>query len=116
MSRIGLMALLVALLAAPSVAQGPAPATAPAGVGRLLLDTQKSVGPSGKVQALLAVTVLYVLLLTTLPLRQPFYLMSVYPLLVLMLETHKSRRVRLLKTAMLVTLVLLLILPILLIL
>ena len=60
MSRLGLIALLVALLAASSVAQSPAPTTAPAGVGQMLLDAQKSVGPSGTVQALLAVTVLAV--------------------------------------------------------
>jgi len=63
MTRLGLIALLVALLAASSVAEGPAPATAPAGdagIGRLLRSAQESVGPSGTVQALLAVTVLAV--------------------------------------------------------
>ena len=64
MSRLCLIALSVALLAASSVAQGPAPATAPTtaptDVGQMLLDAQKSVGPSGTVQALVAVTVLAV--------------------------------------------------------
>jgi len=42
-------------------------------------------------RVLLAVVGLYVLLLTTLPLRQPFYLMSVYPLLTLMLAAFVVR-------------------------
>ena len=63
MSRPGLIALLVALLAASSVAQSPAPTTAPAGVGQMLLDAQKSVGPSGTVQALLVLVFPLVLVL-----------------------------------------------------